>query len=92
MKKAAGEGSVSGGESGFPCSILEEKGGIRVIAELPGISEEKIRIDLDGKILIITANGGRQHRMEISLPYKASLGRKRFHNGVLDLLLEKPTR
>jgi HSP20 family molecular chaperone IbpA len=90
MNEGRAEGRVQGGENGFPCRVSEAGNGVRIIAEMPGITEEKIRIDLDGKTLVISVAGSRKHRMSIALPWKARLGKKQFRNGVLELMLEKP--
>ena len=90
MKKARGEGGISGGGTGFSHTVTAEKGSIRITAELPGVGEERIRIDLDGKVLTISVNGGgRPYRESIALPCEARLGRKRFSGGVLELFLER---
>lgn len=62
----------------------------RIIAELPGIAEEKIRIDLENSTVAISAsheNG--MYRKTIDLPCEVRLSRKRFSNGTLELILEK---
>ena len=90
MKKDRGEGGVSGGGTGFSHTVTAEGRSLRITAELPGVGEEMIRIDLDGKVLTISVDGrGRRHRECIALPCEARLGRKRFSNGVLELFLEK---
>ena len=78
------------GDTGFPYRITEEAGCIRILGELPGVSEESIRMDLEGRILVISAAAKEQsYRMAIALPWAARLGKKRFRDGVLDLFLEK---
>jgi len=74
-----------------PVVTLSDEGTcIRVMAELPGIREEMIRIDLERSTLIISASdNGKRYKKEISLPARTRFGTKRFRNGVLDLLLEK---
>jgi HSP20 family molecular chaperone IbpA len=90
MKMTGGEGPASGGETGFPYRLSVQGNGIRIVAELPEIHEELIRMDLEGRTLIISADGrGRKYRMAIPLPLEARLARKQFRDGVLDLCLER---
>jgi HSP20 family molecular chaperone IbpA len=91
MKKAGRRGDPSVRETGFPHTLSVEGNDIRITAELPGISEEMIRLDLDDKVLTISVNGGNpRFRKAIVLPWEARLGKKLFRKGVLDLTLEKP--
>ncbi len=63
---------------------------IYILADLPGISDEKIRLDLEAQTLIITAaDGDTLYRKKISLPWTARLGKKKFRKGILELTLEK---
>lgn len=72
--------------------LFDEKGSIRLIAELPGVSDEGLTIELKGDILNLNAAGKeRQYAKEILLPYpvkKESL-QKSFRNGILEIRLEK---
>jgi HSP20 family molecular chaperone IbpA len=90
MKKERVGGHASGSEKGFPCRQSVEGNGILITAELPGIDEEMIQIDLDENVLTISVNGqGRRNGKEIDLPWEANLGKKVFRNGVLELHLER---
>jgi HSP20 family protein len=65
--------------------ILEGKDGLTVIAELPGVSEEELKIRLEGESLEIDA--GRFNK-KISLPYAASgVKEKSYKNGILQIKL-----
>lgn len=67
--------------------VLEGKEGITVIAELPGVSEEDLKINLEGSSLEIAAG---QFSKKISLPSPAkSILEKSYKNGILQLKLEK---
>lgn len=64
-----------------------------IVAELPEMAEEKIRIDLERTILVISAaTPERRYRKEIPLPWRARFPRKKFHDGILELSLEKDTK
>lgn len=61
-----------------------------VIAELPDVAEEKIRIDLERNILVVfAATSRKRYRKEIPLPWKARFPKKKFHDGILELSLER---
>jgi HSP20 family protein len=72
--------------------LFDENGCIRLIAELPGVGDEGLSIELKGDILNLNAAGKeRQYAKEILLPCpvkKESL-QKSFRNGVLEITLEK---
>jgi HSP20 family molecular chaperone IbpA len=77
----------------FPVRLSPDGDRIHIHAELQGISEEKIRLDVDLNTLTISASDGDTWlKKEISLPWEARLGRKRFREGVLELTLEKSDR
>jgi HSP20 family protein len=70
--------------------LFDEGNTIRVIAEMPGIDEEKIALDLQGSTLVISASDKRRtYQKEVMLPCEAKLEKQRFQNGVLELTLEK---
>ncbi len=74
-----------------PVTDLQDIGTIlRVVVELPGLPEEKIKIDLEKTILAIHASDGAiRYKKVIRLPCEVRLSRKRFFNGTLELVLEK---
>lgn len=65
--------------------VLEGKDGITVIAELPGVSEEDLNINLEGADLHISAGN---FSKKISLPHSArKIVEKSFKNGILQIKL-----
>jgi HSP20 family protein len=72
--------------------VFDEEDHIVVIAELPGVSEDKIKIEAAGDILNLTASDtDRKYAKEILLPSKVkpqSL-KSTYQNGVLEIRLEK---
>ena len=71
-------------------TLFDEEKILRIRSELPGISEEKIRIDLDKNSVTIWASGTEnQYKKVISLPFDVKFSKKRFSEGVLELTLEK---
>ncbi|MCK9406125.1 MULTISPECIES: Hsp20/alpha crystallin family protein [Methanothrix] len=66
--------------------VMEGKDGITIIAELPGVSEEDLLMNLEGDSLEITAG---QFSKKIVMPRPAkSIIEKRFKNGILHLKLD----
>ena len=81
------------GETRIPYRLIPDGDRIRVIADLPGVSEERIRLDLEDETLVISADTGeRRFRMDIPLPFEAGLGTKKFSKGVLEITLERSGR
>jgi len=72
--------------------IFDEKDEIVVIAEMPGIAENDLKIDLKEDILEISAvSKNRTYRKELLLPVKAvsqNLTHK-FKNGILEIRIKK---
>lgn len=72
--------------------IFDEKDEIVVIAEMPGIEDKDIKIDLKDDILEISAvSTSRTYRKEILLPVKvlkSNLSHK-FTNGILEIRIKK---
>jgi HSP20 family molecular chaperone IbpA len=66
--------------------VMEGKDGITIIAELPGVSEEDLKMNLEGETLEITAG---QFSKKIVMPRPAkSIIEKSFKNGILHLKLD----
>lgn len=72
--------------------VFDEKEHILVIVELPGVTKEKIKIDINGDILNLnTTDKNRQYAKEILLPHKvnAETLKTSYKNGILEITLEK---
>ena len=70
--------------------VLDEGERLRVIAELPGVEEKDIHLELKEDILELTAEkGDRKYHKELLLPCRASLVRSSYRNGVLEIELVK---
>ena len=66
--------------------VFDETDCIKVIAELPGISEEDTTVKLSGRELVIdAATGGRKYHKSIELPCDVKDMKKRYKNGILEL-------
>jgi HSP20 family protein len=72
--------------------VFDEVDRILVIAELPGVSENKIKIEVAGDILSLTASDkDKKYAKEILLPGKVKPDsvRTSYKNGILEITLEK---
>jgi HSP20 family molecular chaperone IbpA len=74
---------------GCVTTLLDEGKFLHIIAKIPGITEEKIRIDLEKTTITITTDDGNADQQVVSLPCEAGLSSKRFSDGVLEIILEK---
>lgn len=72
--------------------VFEEGQNIRVMAELPGVSENDVKLDLESNTLVIsTADSTRKYYKRIELPKPVKKGAIEFtcKNGVLEAKLKK---
>lgn len=72
--------------------LFDEKDGILIIAELPGVSEDDINFEVKGDILKISAKtSDRKYSKEILLPSKVREDKieSSYKNGILELKLIK---
>lgn len=72
--------------------VFNEKTEIRIYAEMPGVNEEDIKIELKGDVLNIYAqNKNRKYRKEILLPEKVKTETftSNYKNGVLSINIKK---
>jgi HSP20 family protein len=71
--------------------IFDEGAEILIVAELPGVSEGQVQVELKDDILTISTSGDRRYAKEILLSADvdpASL-RKTYTNGILELRVQK---
>lgn len=72
--------------------VFDEEDRILVIAELPGVAENEIKIEITGDILNLTASDkDRKYAKEILLPGKAKPESMKtsYNNGILEITFEK---
>ena len=74
--------------------LFEEDDRIRVIAELPGVSEDAIKYEIKGDVLRIWTEGKRQYDTEVLLPAEADSenAESTYKNGILELQLKKKAK
>jgi HSP20 family molecular chaperone IbpA len=71
-------------------TLLDEGKFLRIITKMPGIAEEKIRIDLEKTLVTIrVSDTTKAFKKVISIPCEARFSKKHFSDGVLELVLEK---
>jgi len=69
-----------------PLETIEEDGGLRVIAEMPGVDEKDIKTLIRKTELEIEARfGKRLYKNSIVLPWPATIVNKRYMNGILEV-------
>ncbi len=74
-----------------PAQVTKIENSIRIICQLHGIPEEKIRIDLEKTRLTISVPKENERVMKkITVPAGSRISTKKFHDGILELILEQP--
>jgi HSP20 family protein len=71
--------------------VFDEEKEIVIAAELPGVKDNAIEVDIRGDVLSLSSSGDRRYAKEVLLPSAvdaASLKRS-FNNGLLELRLKK---
>ncbi|MEB3860461.1 MAG: Hsp20/alpha crystallin family protein [Desulfurococcales archaeon] len=93
-------GNVKRGRRGRPLiteeieplvDVIEHGDEVWVVAELPGVDKEKIKVKAQEKKLVIKAENGRKYYKEVDLPAKVDpkSARASYRNGVLEVKLKK---
>jgi len=76
-----------------PLTTLRNEGKfIHIMTKLPGIAEEKIRVDIDlekTRITIVAADTSKIFKKVITLPGNVIFNKKQFSDGELHLIVEK---
>ncbi|WP_435011890.1 Hsp20/alpha crystallin family protein (plasmid) [Tundrisphaera lichenicola] len=75
-----------------PVDVFEETGHVLVVAELPGISDEDIKLELRDDVLeILAERGPKKYRKEVLLPasFEAESMTSSCRNGVLEIKLAR---
>ena len=71
--------------------VIDEKDQVKVIAELPGVSKEEVKLSVKGNSLgIRVVNPERRYVKDVRLPVEVSKNAKAsFKNGILEVVLKK---
>lgn len=93
VEKKAGKREIKITETREPIvDVFDEKDHVLIVAELPGVLEESIKLNLKGDILILEAGDEkRKYSKEILLPAKVDFEQREtnFKNGILEIKLKK---
>jgi HSP20 family molecular chaperone IbpA len=74
-----------------PISMTDDGGRSYIRIDLPGVPEEKIRIDLEKTTFTVSVSGDENAlRKAIWVPEGVRIFKKKFSDGVLEIILEKP--
>ena len=72
--------------------IFDEKEEVRIIVEVPGVTEESIKTEIKGDVLTLEAkDSDRKYYKEVVLPKNVDAGtlKSKYKNGVLEIRIEK---
>ncbi len=74
--------------------IIDEGNKVRIVAEVPGVEKDKIKLKVSGRKLVIDASNGKKYHKEIDLPYEVDLknAKARYRNGVLEIEASKTSK
>lgn len=93
VEKKAGKREIKITETREPVvDVFDEKDYVLIVAELPGVAKESIKLELKGDILILEAGDEkRKYSKEILLPAKVNFESKEesFKNGILEIKFKK---
>jgi HSP20 family protein len=92
MDQMAGGNSDAGFASETHVDVFEEKDGVRVVADLPGVEKDAIDLKCDGEILTISAaNDRREYDERLRLPVRVDehSAQATFNNGVLEVTFDR---
>ena len=71
--------------------VFDEGEAIVLVAELPGVAEEEIRIEIQDDVLSLETTGERKYAKEVLLPAAVEVEpiHKAYKNGILEVRLQK---
>jgi HSP20 family protein len=75
-----------------PVDVFEEDGHVLIVAEMPGIGDDDLQVELKDDILAITAEkGSKKYRKEVLLPgtFEPASMTRTCRNGVLEIKLSR---
>ncbi|MGL4488041.1 MAG: Hsp20/alpha crystallin family protein [Rhizobiaceae bacterium] len=67
--------------------VMDDKNGLLIVAELPGVSEDELNIQIDGTMLTIQSTGARKydHTVDLKRTVAATGMTKNLRNGILEI-------
>ena len=87
-EEETGDGAKESEEREPLVDVFKDKKGVNVIAEMPGVGENEVKLSVDGKKLEIRAEGARKYYRKVELPEDVGKKKmeKKYRNGVLELV------
>jgi len=74
-----------------PTGISESGRLICIVSQIHGIPEEEIRIDLEKTQLVISTSNEKTAVLQtITVPEGSRISKKKFRDGILEIILERP--
>jgi HSP20 family molecular chaperone IbpA len=74
-----------------PTGISESGRLICIVSQIHGIPEEEIRIDLEKTQLVISTSNEKTAILQtITVPEGSRISKKKFRDGILEIILERP--
>jgi HSP20 family molecular chaperone IbpA len=74
-----------------PVHVTKNGREIHISIDLPGVTEEQIRIDLENTLFTVSIlNNDKPVKKTVQVPKGARFYKKKFSDGVLEIFLEKP--
>ncbi|MFB6111333.1 MAG: Hsp20/alpha crystallin family protein [Halobacteriaceae archaeon] len=96
MMNQAFDGQSSAGGTGFGSEthidVHTTDGGVRVVADLPGVSQEDLSLRCDGSVLTISATSDRRdydERVDLPVRVDEHSADATFNNGVLEVTFDR---
>jgi len=74
--------------------VMETEDEVWIVAELPGVSKDKIQVKAEPTRVIIRASNGKKYYKEIELPTEVDpkTAKAKYNNGVLEIKIKKKTK
>lgn len=71
--------------------VFDEEDEVVVAAELPGVKEDAVEVEIRGDVLSLSSSGERRYAKEVLLPsaVDAASMKRSFNNGLLELRMKK---
>lgn len=71
--------------------VFDEKDKVLLVAEMPGVEEDKILVKIEGDILTLESRDERKYKKEVLLPYQVleSTLKTKYKNGILKIEVKK---
>ena len=71
--------------------VIDEGNKVRIVAEVPGVEKDNIKLKAMGRKLVISAANSKKYYKEVDLPYEVDMktAKAKYKNGVLEVEISK---